>query len=314
MLASLILMLPQSSVAPAGSPTPQANQGQSAPAKLGVEFDKNGWPVQVGKGRQDSGSARDGSDKPRPVQEGKPAAVDTPTPAGETASGSYWSRVWFAVGSAETFRALGCLRIHWRMRVVAADGTTLGERTVWQTTDAGAEGRERLEFEDGRVYTRLLDAVQAERHGMPWPTLEASAERDLRLFSLQAGLPWRLADAAGFVEGAAPRTSATDGSVIFTRSLRRGKEQSAAVQTDDRSERIELVVDAATGVPREVVTAADAVEGKRRVQLEDWRTWSGLSVPYRRTWLDAAGRPSTVLELVQIEAGIRATDRDFRLR
>jgi hypothetical protein len=319
MLSCLILLLPQSPVVPPGATTPRGNQGQPAAQKLGVEFDKNGWPVQVGKVQKEAGNVRDGTGNPKPaepmpVEAGNPAPVDPPGPAGETAAfGSPWLRVWSSVGSAETFQALGCLRIQWRMRVVAADGTTLGERTVWQTTDSGAAGRERLEFEDGRIYTRLLDAVQAERHGMPWPTLEAAAERDIQLFSLQAGLPWRLADPTGFVEGAAPRTSSKDGSVTFTRSPRTEKGRLAGV-VDASSENIELVVDAATGVPREVVTAAGSAEGKRRVRFDDWRAWNGLSVPYRRTWLDAEGRPATVLELVQIEAGIRATDKEFRLR
>lgn len=218
------------------------------------------------------------------------------------------------VGSAEAFRALGYLRIQWRVRVVGADGATIGERLVRQLTDAGGSDRERLEFDDGRVYARLDGNVQAERHAMPWPTLEAAAARELAIFSLQAGLPWRLVDPARHVGRGMPRVAAEDGAITLVVAPRPERDpvgppvESACAQT------IELVVDAATLTPREVVTSADAPKDRRRVLLEDWRTWNGLQLPFRRTWLDADGRPATVLELVEVEAGFRTTDKDFRLR
>lgn len=315
-LASLLFLLQQSSPAPVSIPT-DAPQTKPAPARLGVELDKNGWPV--------SGASRSVADaklaqpfakeSPRDgVPDRQPVAA---APVGETAPqalSAVWDRMSLTVGSTDAFHSLGALRIEWRVRVLGADGKTLGERIVRQVSDSAYGDRERLEFDDGRVYARLDGAVQAERHGMPWPTLEAAAGRELAMFAMHAAMPWRLVDPSRYVDAGAPRPAGVGGAVVFPRIPRPAKDEVGPSAEKPRGEVVELVVDAANGALRELVMAADVPTSRRRVLLEDWRPWNGLLVPFRRTWLDAEGHPATTLEIVRIEAGIRATDKDFRLR
>ncbi len=218
------------------------------------------------------------------------------------------------MGSTDAFHGLGALRIEWRVRVMGSDGAALGERLVRHVSAAASGDRERLEFDDGRVYVRLHGEVQAERNGMPWPTLEVAARKELELFSLQASMPWCLVDPARFVAGAAPCVAAGTGTLAFSRIPRPAKDEIGPPKEAARGSTVLLIVEAASGTLREVVLAADLPSARRQVVFEDWRPWNGLSFPFRRTWLDAEGRPATVLEIVEIEAGVTATDRDFRLR
>lgn len=313
-LASLALMLQQ-------SPQPATPVNPVAPAtqRLGVEFDKNGWPVMAPararsleqRGDKDAGAVV------KPIDGLDPAARMQPpaTPTVETApSVGAWSKAMAAVGSADSFRALGAMRILWRVRVVDSNGGTLGERSVRQISDAGMSDRERLEFDDGRVYARTEGSVLAERHGMPWPTLEASAARELSMFAMHAALPLQLMDPTLCVDGAKPRASAGEGTTVFSRLPRPAQDQVGPAEGTTPGESIELVVDNSTGLPREVVTAADLPMQRRRILLEDWRPFHGMQLPFRRVWLDANGKPTTVLEVLEIETGIRWTDGEFRLR
>ena len=105
-----------------------------------------------------------------------------------------------AAGDAASFRSWGIVKIRWRVLVLGEREAVLGDREVVQWTDAMRSERERLQFADGRTFLRRGGKVEAERHGMPWPTLEPQATREIEFFAAQAGFPWRLLDAERYVE------------------------------------------------------------------------------------------------------------------
>ena len=314
MILALLVVLAQS---------PQGQSTQPSAPRLGVEFDKNGWPVDAGRTTQ-SASPRV-EEKPRvAVPQAAPLGESKPSPAAAeiqvvlpatSASGSFSSCLG-SMGEPASFRSLGVVRLQWRIRVLGSDGAVLAEREVVQLTDTADPERERLEFSDGRIYARVNGRVQAQRHGVPWPTLEPQAAEELDRYALHARFPWVLCDAAKFV--AVPTVPSSDPA---DRGASRWRFQ-AASGADSVGPPIVGAV-----VPFVEVVAADPSAGMselrhgvtgssitRRARLEDWREVHGLRIPFRRSYLDEQGKKNCVLELTAFEPGVDSKTASFRLQ
>ena len=314
MILALLVVLAQS---------PQGQSTQPSAPRLGVEFDKNGWPVDAGR-TAPSASPRVEEKLRVAVPQAAPLGESKPSPAAAEiqavlpatpAAGSFSSCLG-SVGEPAIFRSLGVVRLQWRIRVLGSDGAVLAEREVVQFTDTADPGRERLEFSDGRIYVRENGRVQAQRHGVPWPTLEPQAAEELDRFALHARFPWLLCDAAKYV--AVPAVTSADAA---DRGASRWRFQ-AAGNADSVGPPI-----VATAVPYVEVVAADPAAGMselrhgitgssttRRARLEDWRELHGLRLPFRRSYLDEQGRKNCVLELIAFEPGVDSAKASFRLQ
>jgi hypothetical protein len=303
--------------------SPQGQSTQPSVPRLGVEFDKNGWPVDAGRPAQSASTRKDDKPvvvvpQPAPMGESKPIAAEAPAqsaPSAPSATTSFASSLGSA-GEPALFRSLGVVRLQWRIRLFGSDGAVLAERDVVQLTDTADPERERLEFSDGRIYARVNGRVQAQRHGVPWPTLEPQAAEELDRFALHARFPWVLCDAAKFV--AVPTVPSSDPA---DRGASRWRFQ-AASGADSVGPPIVGAV-----VPFVEVVAADPTAGMselrhgvtgssitRRARLEDWREVHGLRIPFRRSYLDEQGKKNCVLELTAFEPGVDSKTASFRLQ
>jgi hypothetical protein len=273
-----------------------------------VRFDERGWPVVEAAPAAETRSA---AAPPPPAR-----AIEMPLPA-----------VFRAVGAPPAFSALGRVTARWRVTVHGPGGEPLGVRTILHAADLAQPRRDRLEYEDGRVYRRADGLVAAEQHGMPWPTLLEVAREELELFGLHLRLPWAFADERTFAVGAAEPGGLAGGQgeqvvrlAVQRRSeLARNGPWPEPVDVD----RFVLLCPAGGGPPLGLEQHLAGPGTDRQVRLEDWRPvrqgdggqgvggqgdggqgdGGALRLPFRRVYADATGRPATTLELVELQFG-----------
>ena len=332
-ILALMLLLPQAPGGAAPVPTP-ATPTTPTTQKLGVDFDANGWPVAPSSGTASAPvranaaipSPKDASAAtpknpvpsipPAPLGEVAPDARVQPSPMrtdGARGAGRSLVRAIAGAGDAAAFRSWGIVKIRWRVLVLGEREAVLGDREVVQWTDAMRCERERLQFPDGRTFLRRSGKVEAERHGMPWPTLEPQAMRELEFFAAQAGFPWRLLDADRYVEDSSEIAQSSDPDFWRVRLVKRPASDVLGPSPVPLPARdaVEIVVASASGLPTEWVVESGSEQARRTIRLTDWRDVHGLKIPFQRTFLDAAGQPASRLQIEAIEVGIRPEDVDL---
>jgi hypothetical protein len=255
--------------------------------------------------------AFDGSRTNRP----QGPAADVPALASGTQLGSPLLDVYKSVGGVEAFRGLeGCV-VWWRVSTLGEQGEPIGLREVTHTADCRYAERDRLEFQDGRIYGRLGAQVFAELRGMPWPTLNDPASQDLMLFGLHLRAPWCFGDANLFMVVGKDFVDRS-GERLLRITLERRPPASLEVvgpELDAKPrDRFELLCEPSSGRPRELVHRFACSLATRRVLLEDWRAVENVQMPFRRVYVDEAMRTKTTLEILRFERQ-RASERDFRL-
>ncbi len=299
-----------------------------------VKFDENGYPKVPG-----GPSAR-----PAFLEQGRPKNVPSPAPAGETGAGRTPQPASTAAATSEprgrapalasgmefgsplldiyqrvrapgTFKALGGRTVWWRLTVFGEQGEIIGRREVTHLVDCAFAERDRLEFEDGRVYGRSGPVVYAERQGMAWPTLNESAAEELALFGLQWRMPWCFADGVTYaVVGRDQLTRSGEGlaRVVVERRPPAAFDTVGPELDPKPRDHFELLYEPASGQPREFVHRFANSRQTRRLLLEDWRDVDGVQVPFRRIYVDDSGRQTTMLEILRVEA-TTVSERAFRL-
>lgn len=207
--------------------------------------------------------------------------------------------------------------MHWRLTVHGPHGEAIGSREITHLADFAAADRDRLDVAaTGQQSGRNGATAFVQRHGVPWPTGIEAAAHELELFGLQLRLPWAFADLRRFAAAAATATSQDGESLLqfaFTRRPARSSQGPSPIA--EPLDRFELLVPAAGGLPRELRYLLAASNAPRRVLLENWQpvAATGVQVPYRRRYVDDAGRPTTTLEIERLVLGAAATARDFQL-
>ena len=223
----------QKPAAPAGGQKPAGAPPRPAAAP-GMQYDPNtGWPIVAEASSQGSPTSNQpaaanglgkasGEPGAAPVGETRTAASgskvadtgskafaafgppsrpqqpgDEPKPALVSGMqlGSPLLDVYQAVGSPGKLGDLGGVVVWWRLTTFGEQGEQIGLREVTHTADLRFAERDRLEFQDGRIYGRVGAQVFAELRGMPWPTLNEAAAQDLMLFGLHLRMPWSFGDA-----------------------------------------------------------------------------------------------------------------------
>jgi hypothetical protein len=229
--------------------------------------------------------------------------------------GSPLLEVFPFVRSPGAWKALGGQTIWWRVTILGPQGEKLGVRELTHTADCAFAERDRVEYEDGRVYGRSGATVFASKQGMPWPTLTEAAGHELALFGLQLRLPWCFGDGIGYgvvARGTVDRAGERLARIVLERRPPAGSEVVGPELDPAPRDRFELLYDPTSGAPREFVHRFASSGQSRRVLLEDWREYDGVRLPYRRVYVDEAQRPTTTLEITRIERA-SVGDRDFRL-
>lgn len=319
------------------APPPQDPRPEGAPPApprpgLGVRFDgQSGWPIV--QGLEVAKPAGPGSE-PVPA---RPPAADRPTAAGEVtgpqaqpggdgpglaAGAEPLPDVFAAVGSPASLQALGGATVWWRVTVLGSQGEPIGIREVTHLADLSVPDRDRLTFADGRVGGRLGGAVFAERHGHAWPTMAAAMAPELAFYGLHLRVPWAFADARRFAAAGTGELVAGGERLWCAHVHARGSERGPGpVLASEPVDRFELWSPPGSppgnglggGLPRALVHEFAGTGRTRRALLEDWRPVGGVHMPFRRVYVDAAGRPTTRLEILRIETGLAVAERDFRL-
>lgn len=318
-------------------PTGQGSSGGQSGLQP-VAYDKNGWPIVPSSVGQRPAFLN----PPRQVVEPAPRAVEPaagqpPAPLGEGAAsaaagpataaaagrtiasgmdfGSPLLEVYQRVRAPGAFRALGGRSLRWALTVHGPQGETVGTRELTHLVDCSAPTRDRLEFDDGRVYGRDGVTVFAARQGLPWPTLVESATVELELFALHARLPWLFADGREYVVLRRDRQTRQGRSVLaieLERVPETERDRIGPVAEGTVRDRFELIYDATTGEPVEVVHCYANGKQTRHARLEDWREVEGVRMPFRRVYVDGSGKPTTTLELRTVLPAV-VGERTFRL-
>lgn len=328
------LAQPQAPTAPKPAPPAAAPAGEVRVSN--VQFDANGWPIvadvpsrslaspqpqaqpQLQPEPAQPAPAKTGSEPRRPAAaDGNPSERRVPAPALASGMelGSPLLEVFQFVRSPGAWKALGGQTIWWRITILGTQGEKVGVRELVHTADCAFAERDRIEYEDGRVYGRSGAAVFASKQGMPWPTLTDCATHELALFGLHLRLPWCFGDGIGYAvtaRGTADRSGERLARITLERRLPNGLDVVGPELDPAPRDRFELLYDASTGAPREFVHRFASSGQSRRVLLEDWREVDGVRMPFRRVYVDETMRPTTTLEITRIERA-SVGDRDFRL-
>lgn len=314
---------PARSAAVAPGPAPAAVPPK--PRSLGPSYDPNtGWPLPPP-------SAVDVADVPVQPPPAMPAgerslSSATPSPTApavpstvrpRNSDGSPLVAVFATVGTTAAFLQCGGVVVRWRLRVLGPAGEEVGSRELVHHADFAHGDRDRIEFEDGRIYLRSGGVVAAFRHGTPWPTLVESAADELALFGLHLRLPWAFVDPNAYAivgqQPGGPGSGANVRRILLQRIVRGAGDRIGPELESPATDRFELWVDAGSGLPTQFGHTLQGSRESRRVLLDDYRDVDGIKLPFRRTYVDAAGRPTTVLELLRCDVRQAVGERSFKL-
>lgn len=318
------------SPAAAQTPKPAPASGPS-PRVAVVEFDQHGYPLVHDEIERPlvppptsaprtataapAASPASATATPLPAL-GSPRSNPAPLASG-MANSSPLLPVFQSVQPPGNFRRLGSVQVWWRITVYDEQGAAIGMREVTHTANLQHAAADRLEFHhDGRIYGRSGASVFAERQGRPWPTWRDAAEQELACFGLHLRAPWCFGDGEAFVVVADELLPRSGERMRRIRIERRQPADQAAIGpelTPAPRDRFELWCDLTTQRPRELVHEfAFPGSGARRVLLDDWEEFEGVPLPRRRTYIDDQQRPTTVLQITNLQR-VKANDRDFRL-
>lgn len=275
----------------------------SPPSLAPVRFDaRNGWPKVLVPSQRPT--FLDAGRKPV-LTVPQQAMVPTPAPLGETrrltktAENTALPSVWLTVREPAAFAALQGRSMHWRVTVHGSQGEALGNCEVTHVLDCRVPARDRLEFADGRIFGRDAATSFALRSGMPWPTLQDAAERELATWGMLARAPWCFADRQQYFPLASEPTANT------TLQLRFGKLAGthALGPTEAPSHQAQFTLCSEPGLAPHLLRYS-LVEGQaeRTVQWSDWREVDGANLPFRRVFVDRDGRAQLTCELLSVQA------------
>lgn len=297
---------------PIVGPKPPAESAKTPPAKVVDQPAAAANPANAGAGRDADGAARFAAFERRPPQEPTP---NTPPLVSGTELGSPLNDVFKAVRTPGEWKKLEGVVVWWRLTTFGEQGEEIGLREVTHTADCRFSERDRLEYQDGRIFGRLGAQVFAELRGMPWPTLNDVASQDLMLFGLHLRMPWCFGEARDFVvlqKDVEERSGERYVRLVLERRPPASLEIVGPELDPKPRDRFELLCDPSSGQPRELVHRFASSLATRRVLLEDWQEFEGVRLAHRRTYVDEAMRPKTRLEILRI-ARQRTSERDFRL-
>ncbi|MFM1871510.1 MAG: hypothetical protein RL398_932 [Planctomycetota bacterium] len=292
----------------------------------------SGWPIVPSNVPRPSFLAPPKAPPVRPLPSAAPAGnAATPPPAaplGESGAGRASSAIasgmdfgsplldiYQSVRAPGAFRALGGRTLRWKLTVHGPQGESIGSREVTHVLDCSSPTRDRLEYEDGKVFGRSGKVTFASRQGLPWPTLQDLAEQELERFSLHARAPWCFGNAREYAVLKRERVTRDGRScslVVIERIPDDAADDIGPSPTVAPRDTFEVVYDVATGEPLELSHCYGKGRQKRRMRLEDWRELDGVRVPYRRTYVDEAGRPTLTLDLLHA-LPTTVSERMFRL-
>lgn len=344
--------VPQAPVTrPGAKADPKAGTGAttSGTPRVGpVVFDGNGWPVlqeEPGASAPPPPVAGPASTPAAPAGEARatavpgnrepqwPAtpplgqAVDVRSARGEgamlasgTERGSPLLDVFQHVGMPGTFKAIGGITVWWRITIYDQQGGVVGYRELTQTSDCKYPERDRLEFvDDGRVYGRFGPSVFAERQGRPRLGQTEAAAQELLLYGMHLRFPWCFGDGGTYAVVARDTVDRPEERLQRVVLERRPPASLDVVGPEFEPrprDRFELVYEPSSGRPREFVhrlTFGGTSGQTRRVLLDEWEEFQGVPFARRRTYLDDNQRPTTLLQITNLQAAT-VGERDFKLR
>lgn len=291
-----------------------------------VTITENGWPVVAGDTPLPTPLAETRIGAPRsntkPLQDGaaEPAVPLPPAAPQRLASGMQFDSpmhdVFRGTGVPGNLQRLGGVVVSWRLRVHGPHGEDVGIREMTHKADLRQADHDRIEHQDGRVYSRLGSQLTAQRGGLPWDPLLDEARAELDLFGLHLRMPWCYGDGKAY--SILTREVVTRrGEKLIRLQLERAPSDMEQVfgpqVASTPRDRFELLFEPKTGLPRELVHRFACSGQQRRVLLEDWREVGGVRMPHRRIYVDDAMRPMTTIEILRIEPE-RVGEADFRLR
>lgn len=321
---------PEAAGANPGANGTTTSTSAGSPRVSTVQFDAQGWPIladdrpapqsppaadPAAKTAAESRPATKGTDPTPPAPLAEPTPP-TPVLASGTQLGSPLLEVFQNVHAPAAFKELGGVVVWWRLSTYGAQGEVIGVRELTHTADLAFAERDRIEYPDGRVYGRSGASVFAERGGMPWPTLNDSAQHELLLFGTQLRMPWCFGDATTYAvvgRDTVTRSGDTLARILLERRPPVGTETFGPELDPTPRDHFELLYEPSNGALREFVHRFAASMQTRRVLLEDWREVAGVRIPFRRVYVDESLRQTTTLEMLRLEQQ-RTSERDFRLR
>ncbi|MFT4513590.1 MAG: hypothetical protein ACI89X_000917 [Planctomycetota bacterium] len=312
----------------------KATQSPAATGIAPVRFGANGWPIGLGKAkpaaapaaktkrpsRAKSGRASRRTETANAEPKTNDVLVAQGTAADPLASGmqldSPMHEVFRATRSPGALQAIGGVEVFWRLTIHGTHGEIIGYRDITHIADLRNPSRDRLEDNKGRVFTRNGTQVHAQRNEIPYETLLAEATSQLQLFGMHLRMPWCFGEGQRYAVMRREVAQRRNESLVKLQLRRRAPANEVVFGPEANPktrDQFELLFEPTTGLPRELVHRFASSGQKRNVLLDDWQDEHGVKMPRRRTYIDAAGHPTTTIELRRITRR-RVSDRDFRLQ
>ncbi|MHC5064593.1 MAG: hypothetical protein ACYTG5_11545, partial [Planctomycetota bacterium] len=314
-LSTLVLILPQTQ----GKPS----KGAADPKPRVIGVDEDGWPIFAGqqdpKKNKNSGRS-DFETSPRPLLE-KPIAErggavfeessDAPGIGDPMRLGSPLREVFARLGYPSDMRELRGVRADCRFSLLGETGAEVGRRDWEHLADLESPDRDLLRmFADKKTYGRDGAAVFAMLDRVPMSSFRDEAKDELQLLGLLLRFPWCFADAERFrVE---ERQSLTIAGVPMVRIPIRGTRPSDDESLNGLVDRFEILCAEDSMEPKELHYTLAASGRPRRIRLGDYQRVGGVRIPLRREFLNAAGSPTLILEILGFESGLDLSATDFR--
>jgi hypothetical protein len=302
-----------------------------------VKYDGRGWPVGINqsnaatsarvtskaasrptpqeplKTRQSPSKKATGAENAKDILVAA-ASEDNPLASGMQLD-SPMHEIFRATRSPGALRAMGGVEVWWRLTIHGTHGEVIGIREITQTADCSFAARDRLEFKDSRIFARIGRNVTAQKGGIPWASLSDDASIQLELFGMHLRLPWSFGEGKRYAI-VRREVAARRGEDLVKLKLQQRPSPSTDIFGPNANpiarDKFELLYEPSTGLPREFVHQFAATGQRRRVLLEEWKEQYGVRMPWRRIYVDDAGRPTTTMEILEIKKR-RVSERDFRL-
>ncbi len=314
-LSALVLVSPQTQSKP--------SKGSSDPKPRVIGVTDLGWPIFEDEKNPKKAKNLGRSDfetSPRALSEGAGAELQAKTE--EQAEGalelgdpmrldSPLREVFSRLGYPSDMRELRGVRASCRFSLRGESGAEVGRREWEHLADLEFPERDVLRmFAEKKTYGRDGAAVFASLERVPMSSYKEEAEDELRILGLLLRFPWCFADAERFVvEEKQSLTIAGSPMVRIPIRARRSVDEGALNVPVDR---FEILCAEDSMEPKELHYTLAASGRPRRVRLGGYQRIGGLRLPLRREFLNAAGSPSLILEVLKLDSGLDLSAADFR--
>ena len=168
-----------------------------------------------------------------------------------------------------------------------------------------------------KIYGRDGESVFADKHEMPWPSLERPAREELEVFGLLLRLPWLFADSDRFVVKSRDNDYTLNGRAMVRLRIERrpgaGHVPAAAGgKSQEPRDRFDLICPRERMEPVELHMRLAATGATTVIHLLDYKSYGGVRIPTRRVFMGENGYRRMEMQITRLDVGLDLPRAQFR--